>query len=643
MLNKLCRNAKKWIACLLLNSCACMAWGQETKGGAITIQSPDKNVSFRFHQLADSGKRTMFYSVNYKNKPVILQSVLDLQMDNDLSEKAMALKVDRHKNWCENLSITRVDSSMHDTTWVPVVGEKSQIRDRYNSVNITLVKDDNPIYVMQVQIRVYNEGVAFRYYFPENPKGTYYNITSENTEFHLPEGTQAWFANWAQAPYYKLPLKNWPGESERPLTLELPDGLYAALGEAQLVDYARTKFKLSVSKPSTIVTSMFGSAQLISPVGTPWRTIMVAEKPGDLIANNYLMLNLNEASKITGTSWIKPGKIIRVMAQTTADAKANIDFAVKHNLQYVLFDWKWYGPAFSFSSDATKVAIPYFDLPGIISYGKEKGIGVWLYVNQQALYAQSDSLFAVYHKWGIKGVKFGFVQQGSHRWTTWVEKTIQQAAAANMMVNIHDDWRPTGEQRTWPNLMSAEGIRGNEEMPDATHNTVLPFTRYLAGAADYTICYFDKRIKTTHAHQLALAAVYYSPLQTLYWYDKPSEVHNEPELEFWDKIPASWDDTRVIQGKPGEYIVTARRKGSTWFVGMITNNDARQVKFELDFLDQGKKYKATIFSDDPSVNTATHVSVKSRIVTNTNELKSSLLPSGGQALIIEDINNLNNK
>lgn len=608
------------------------------RGSEVTVQSPDRNLVFKFYQKAKAdGKRSMYYKVAYKNKEVIGESMLGIQMDNQLSEKAMALKIDQHKDWCENLEVRDIKVSTHDTTWIPTNGERSRIPDHYNAADITLVKNDNPIYVMQVQIRVYNEGAAVRYYFPENVKGTYYNITSENTEFNLPEGTQAWYANWAQAPYEKLPLAGWKGESERPLTLELPNGLFASLGEAQLVDYARTKFKLSEHKPSTLVTTMFGEAQLISPVGTPWRMIMVAESPGQLIEHNYLLLNLNEPSKIVNTDWIKPGKIMRVMTQTTADAKNNIDFAVKHNLQYILFDWKWYGPAFSFSSDATKVAIPDFDLPGIIQYGKEKGIGVWLYVNQQGLYAQSDSLFAVYHKWGIKGVKFGFVQAGSHRWTTWVEKTIQQAAASHVMVNIHDDWRPTGEQRTWPNLMTAEGIRGNEEMPDATHNTILPFTRYLAGAADYTICYFDKRIKTTHAHQLALAAIYYSPLQTLYWYDKPSLEHNEAELEFWDRIPTTWDETKVIQGKPGQYITTARRKGAEWFVGAITNTDARPLKLALDFLEPGQKYKAKIYSDDPDMATATHVRVSSKIVTSKSVLTMNLQPSGGEAMSLEKI------
>ncbi|GAA3962423.1 glycoside hydrolase family 97 protein [Mucilaginibacter dorajii] len=605
----------------------------------VNLKSPDQNLTLKFHQKSFSdNKRMMYYEVSYKGKEVIKESALDIQMDNQLSEKAMALKIDQHKDWCENLEIKSYKTVTHDTTWKPVNGESSQVRDHYNEVDITLVKDDNPIYVVQVQLRAYNEGVAIRYFFPENVKGTYYNVTAENTEFSLPPGTQAWFANWAQAPYYKLQLLNWPGESERPLTLELPNGLFATLAEAQMVDYARTKFKLSTNKPNTIITSMFGDVQLISPVCTPWRVIMVAEKPGDLIEHNYLMLNLNEQSKITGnTDWIKPGKIMRVMTQTTADAKANIDFAATQNLQYILFDWKWYGPAFSFNSDATKVAIADFDLPGIIQYGKNKGIGVWLYVNQQALLAQSDSLFAVYSKWGVKGVKFGFVQVGSHRWTTWVEKAIQQAAASKMMVNIHDDWRLTGEQRTWANLMTAEGIRGNEEMPDATHNTILPFTRYIAGPADYTICYFDKRIKTTHAHQLALAAIYYSPIQTLFWYDNPSQYHQEPELEFWNKIPTTWDETRVLQGKPGEYITTARRKGTTWFLGTITNNEARSLKIQFTFLEPGKKYRAKIYSDDAGKATATHVRVSDSVVNSKTILDVNLQPSGGEALYLEEI------
>jgi alpha-glucosidase len=605
----------------------------ETKA---SVQSPDKNITVQFYQKQlEPGKKEMYYQLSYKNKPVIAESALDLQLDNNLSERAMALKVDKHAKWCENLKVTALHPASKDTTWQPGYGEQSQVRDHYNAVTVEMVKDDNPIYRMNVEIRVYNEGAAIRYFFPENPKGTYYRIMQENTAFSVPEGTLAWHASWAQAPYKLVSMNSWPDESERPLTLQLPGGLYACLAEAGLTDYARTKFKVNADNPNTILTSMYTPADLISPVGTPWRVIMVAEKPGDLIVNNNLILNLNEPSKIKDQRWIQPGKIMRVMTQTTAEAKANIDFAVKHNLQYILFDWKWYGPAFSFSSDATKVAISDFDLPGIIQYGKEKGVGVWLYVNLQGIYAQSDSLFQVYHKWGVKGVKFGFVQAGSHRWTTWLQDMIHKAASNNMMVNIHDDWRPTGEQRTWPNLMTAEGVRGNEEMPDATHNTVLPFTRYLAGAADYTICYYDKRIKTTHAHQLALAAIYYSPIQTLFWYDKPAMSNNEPELEFWDHIPTTWDETRVLQGTPGEFITTARRKGAEWFVGTITNNQERAAKVDCSFLPKGKTFTARIYSDDATVATATKVKMEEKKITAATVLEVKLLPSGGQAIWIK--------
>ena len=631
---------KKFLSIFIFLSLLMNVSGQEIIDSTrVKVVSPDKNYVFSFYQKKNvDGTRTMFYKIDYKGQSVIHESVMDIQLDNNLSERAMALKVDKHARWCENLVITKISSSSSDTSWVPVYGERKVVRDHYNAITIEMIKDDNPIYPVNVEIRAYNEGTAFRFFFPENIKGTYYRVMNENTEFTLPEGTKAWHHSWAQAPYKLVPLKDWPDESERPLALQLPNGWFACLAEAQMTDYARTKFRLSNEKPNTVLTSMYTPADLISPFATPWRVIMVAEKAGDLVENNDLLLNLNPPSKIEDLSWIKPGKIMRVMTQTTKDAFENIDFAAKHNLQYILFDWKWYGPSFTFTSDATKVAIPDFDLPAIIQYGKENGVGVWLYCNLQGLYSQSDSLFRVYKEWGVKGVKFGFVQVGSHRWTTWIEEMFKKCAENQIMVNVHDDWRPTGEQRTWPNLMTSEGIRGNEEMPDATHNTVLPFTRFIAGAADYTICYYDKRIKTTHAHQLALAAIYYSPIQTLYWYDKPAFSGNEPELEFWDKIPVTWDETKVLQGKPGEFVSTARRKGEDWYIGTITNNDPRTVKLKFDFLPNGKKYTATIYSDDDAIQTKTKVKVEKKIITSATVLDIKLKASGGQAIRLSSAN-----
>ncbi|MDP4274953.1 MAG: glycoside hydrolase family 97 C-terminal domain-containing protein, partial [Bacteroidota bacterium] len=190
-----------------------------------------------------------------------------------------------------------------------------------------------------------------------------------------------------------------------------------------------------------------------------------------------------------------------------------------------------------------------------------------------------------------------------------------------------------------------EGIRGNEEMPDAVHNTVLPFTRFVAGAADYTFCYYARKefgrmgraVQNTPAHQLALPVVYYSPLQFLYWYDKPSDYHGEPELEFWDAIPATWDDTKVICGEIGKYISVARKSGETWYIGTITNTEARELKLPLTFLEPGKKYEATFYSDDPSVNTRTHVGIQKKKVDYKTTISVTLRASGGQAIIIKPL------
>lgn len=374
---------------------------------------------------------------------------------------------------------------------------------------------------MNVELRAYNEGVAFRYYFPEAVNGLFLHIKGEQTKFTLPEGTLAYYEKWAQGPISLLPLKDWKDEAERPLTLKLPNGLTVALAEANMIDYARGKFALCDKKANTLQLSMYASADVITPYNTPWRVVMAGERPVDLINNNDIILNLNPENKIKDVSWIKPGKAIR-SGLSQAEAKACVDFAAQHGLQYVHLDAGWYGAEMSVQSDATKVrAEKGIDFPSLTRYAADKGVGIFVYVNQRALYRQLDSILPLYKQWGIKGIKFGFVQIGSQQWSTWLHNAVKKCADYGLLVDIHDEYRPTGFSRTYPNLLTQEGVRGNEEMPDATHNATLPFTRFLAGAADYTICYYNNRIKTTHAHQLALAAVYYSPLQFLYWYDNP--------------------------------------------------------------------------------------------------------------------------
>jgi alpha-glucosidase len=231
-------------------------------------------------------------------------------------------------------------------------------------------------------------------------------------------------------------------------------------------------------------------------------------------------------------------------------------------------------------------------------------------------------------------MKFGFVNVGSQQDTTWLLEAIRKCATNQIMVNVHDGYRATGIERAYPNLMTVEGIRGNEHMPTPEHNCTLPFTRYVAGVGDYTICYYNNRIKTTHAHQLAMAVVSFSPLQWLFWYDRPSDYRGEPEIEFFEKVPTVWEETRVLQGKIGEYASIARRRGNDWFIGTINNSQPRELKLPLNFLELGKEYTARIYADDDSVATRTKVGVETRTVNSATALAVPLKAGGGQAVWI---------
>lgn len=613
-------------------------WAEEVK-----MASPDGTYQL---SLNDEGEY-LHYKLSWNDHLIILDSQLGIAA-NDV--------------WHNGLKIEQISTASRDTVWHPVYGERSTIKDKYNMWTITLGCDNRRNKLM-LDVRMYDEGVAFRYSFPN---GQYLKIIDEYTEFTLPEDTRAYFTSRAQTPYQYLPLKNWPSESDRPLLLVLPGSTYTCLTEAQTVDYVRTKFKLSDTKRNTILTSMYGPVEDIAPYSTPWRVIMCAEEAGKILEHNDLLLNLNPPCKIADTSWIKPGKAMREVTLTTEGGKAVVDFAVKHNLQYVLFDAGWYGFEYDKSSDATTVTldprrnskIDALDLQEVISYAKRHGIGVFLYVNQRALQQQLDEILPVYKSWGVSGIKFGFVQVGSQVWTKWMHEAVKKCADYQLMVDIHDEYRPTGFSRTYPNLLTQEGIRGNEEFPDATHNVTLPFTRFVAGAADYTICYYrqdfgrlnveendygvprSKTIQTTPAHQLALAAIYYSPLQLLYWYDKPSDSQDEPELKFFDDIYTTWDDTKVLQGEVGQFISVVRRKGQEWFIGSITNNNARELSVCLDFLPNDKDYIAEIYTDGSNfIPTRTKVKVSRFRVNSKSILNFKLKKAGGAAVrLVPELN-----
>ena len=597
------------------------------------FHSPDNSVGLSVYTVNGQLK----YEVTYKGKPVILESSLGID------------------GWKENMEIERIDSVSVNQDWHPIYGERSVVNDCYKGYTYTLKRKGHGDRLALI-VRIYNSGVGFRYKYLH---GSYLRITEEFTTFTVPENTYCWFAPFAQAEHKRMLVKDWPGEAERPLTLQLGNGRYASLAEAEMVDYSRTKFVVRKGESNVIRCKMYDAVEDIAPFETPWRVVMVAESPKDLINNNDLILNLNKPCQIEDTSWIKPGRIIRTVSLTTDGAKKVVDFAVKRGLNYIHFDSGWYGSEISKESDPRKsdvdpqrCPVNDLDMPEVVRYAKSKGVGVWVYVNQRALSAYLDEILPLYESWGIAGIKFGFVHVGSFRWTTWLHDAVKKCAKHHLMVDIHDEYRPTGFSRTYPNLLTQEGVRGNEEFPDGVNNTTLPFTRFLCGAADATVCYYHRKelkpglekglnarsLLNTACHQMALSVINYSPLQFLYWYDTPEDVKDEPELFFFDNLPTTWDDSKTLDGAIGEYITMARRKDNVWYVGCLTNNDARKLNVSLDFLEEGKKYELTMFTDGgEKVKTRTHVAIDTKKVTAKTNLKLSLLPRGGVAMIIKEL------
>ena len=597
----------------------------------------------------------MTYSVMFNGKTIIEKSRLGVDIDNRLFESALAVPRGEYKDWSSDLELRGSEQSSIDQTWTPLYGENAQIRDRYNQLVLHYEKGSNgqgtisegydkrKYYAMDIVVRAYNEGIAFRYHFPETANSLFLHITGEQTSFAMPEGTLGWYEEWAQGPYDKRPLKGEWFESERPLLLQTPDGTYVALLEAAMKDYTRGKFKLE--KENVLRVALYDCADIISPYDTPWRVIMAGERAVDLINHKDLILNLNAPRKITQkepsllcNSWIKPGKAFRSGKLEKSAIFKSIDFCKEFGFDYVELDAGWYGPEGKVASDARKVIeTRNFTMPEVCEYAKSKGIGVWVYVNQRALYQQLDELLPLYHQWGISGIKFGFVHIGNQQWSTWLHDAIEKCAKYHIMVDIHDEYRPTGLSRTYPHLLTQEGIRGNEEMPDADHNTILPFTRYLSGPADYTLCYFNSRVKNTKGHQLAMAAVYYSPLQFYFWYDNPyMKGWDAAELKFWKDCPVVFDESIALDGVPGEYIIQARRSGNDWFVGVMTNKQGRTVSIPTDFLPAGK-YEVEIYNDDPKLQTQTKVSAKTIKVKSGKPISLQLQPSGGAALYFKPI------
>ena len=635
----------------------------------IQVKSPDGEKVFSL--LASKGaleNSIIDFTVKYGDKEILLPSTLEL-ISNEI-------------NFSGSFSIVKVEESSIENKWQSRFSELSTVPNNYNRLKVSLKIGEAKLYVI---CRAYNEGIAFSYEIPEQNNIKEIGL-DENIHYNFENNYEVWATPkrekgvlTAQGKYKKIPLNTLEKGCERPLVIDMGANLKVALAEAKLIDFARLSFQKGSSSKFSILSSLDGkmgsqkqdtiTGAIISerinrgikvhkklPFQSPWRVVMIAENEGELLQNNFIIQNLNDPSKIKDDSWIKPGKVLRETTLTTNGGIAAINFVKKHNMQYVLFDAGWYGNEMLDSSDATTITLDPkrskgpFDIEAVTKYAKANDIGVILYVNRRSLEKQLDELLPLFKKWGIAGIKYGFVRVGDQDATVWLHNAIKKAADYGFIVDVHDEYRPTGFSRTYPNLLTQEGIAGDETTVSNEHTLITIFTRMLAGAADNTACYYSPKVDRmgSRASQLAKTVCLFSPLQFLYWYDKPLDspekldglwgdtrhIGNEPELEFFDAVPTTWDETIVLHAKIGEFGVIARRKGEKWFVGGINANNPKSIDLDFSFLNEGEKYIAKVYTDDETVNTRTKVRIEEVVLNSNSSLKLNIKPNNGFAIQI---------
>src|SRR5881296_1826651 len=597
-----------------------------------------------------------------------------------------------------------VDTTRHtvDETWMQPWGEVARVRDHHNELRVSVAEPASPNRRFAVVFRVFNDGVGFRYEFPLQPGLGDFAITDELTEFVLADNARAWWiaSNRARLDRSEQLYASSPvsvlDSVQTPLTMQTRDGrTFIVIHEANLVDYARMNLRGPRMDGRTLRADLAPWAEGIkvrarTPFVTPWRTVQLADRATDL-APSVLGLNLNPPSVLPSTDWIKPMKYVGIWwgmhigtmtwssgprhGATTANAKRYVDFAAANGIGGVLVegwnvgwdgDWIQNRNAFSFTK-----AYPDYDLAEVARYAHEKGVKLIVHNETSGCIdnyeRQMDSAFALYHSLGLDAIKSGyvtdFVGEGHSHYGQYMVRhhrhVIEKAAQYGIMLDVHEPIHDTGERRTYPNMMSREGARGQEynawsaeggNPPE--HETILFFTRMLDGPMDFTPGIFDiliewgtgrprrpdePRVRTTLAKQLALYVVLYSPLQMAA--DLPENYEHQPAFQFIRDVAVDWDTTRVIAGKIGDYVVVARRErnGPSWYLGAITDEDARTFDVPLSFLAKGRSYVAEIYADGPGAHWLTNplpVAISKRPVTSASRLRLVLAPGGGQAIRI---------
>ena len=567
-----------------------------------------------------------------------------------------------------------------DSEWEPVWGERSVIPDRYGQLTVSLQEAEGEERKLDIELRAYNEGLAFRYRLPVADDAAW-QIEREFTTFWFPRRSAAFAIKETEDtfPQEPIPLDKLSGRYMMPFTVRLPGGQYASVLEACVRHYPRAKLEARAYGAASI--ALLGKAEGRGPFTSPWRVVLLGDNEARLIENAHLAQTLNPPCAIADTSWIKPGLTIsdhgNCLLQMN-DLKRVIDIAHTNGFKYLQLDWGWYGTEWTWTdADRKKFAetnpswandtdwitntyanpygvakgrVPYrpdwkshtvvdIDMPELIRYARERGMGICLYMHGDVLRAHDmDALFATYKAWGLAGLKPGFVRYGNAEQTDWIRSMVEAAARHNLWLCVHDAHVPDGMERTFPNLMISEGGGGQEGNHPVRQDVLLPFTRCLAGAFDYTPHIYQKG--KSHAHGMAFFVVYPGATAVVRGGIKEfaSKGANRfgSEAEFMRRVPMNWDETRVLDAAAGRHIVTARRRGATWFIGGMTGDEPHTAPVTLDFLAPDKHYTATIFRDAETETDGFRPAVKeTRRVQRGDNLHLPMARAGGFAAIIE--------
>ncbi|MEO6845149.1 MAG: glycoside hydrolase family 97 protein [Ginsengibacter sp.] len=626
----------------------------------IELKSPDGNIVFRFKGT----KSLPVYCVIFKGKTIIEPSSLSLSFE-------------KGGDFGEGLKINKPIFRNGEDDYSLVVGKTKKVHDYYKEVTIPLQELSGSRRFINLIVRVFNDGLAFRYDVPRQKNWSSYALTAENTTFHFagdPIVLAGFLENYNTAHETRhelMPLSQVKSDTlmDMPVLFEFPGKIYMAITEAELVDYAGMYLMkhdgFIVSKLSPLPGQEQIKVKAELPHSSPWRVMLISDRVGALIESNILT-SLNEPCKIKDVSWIKPGKTTfhwwngDVTPDTTfapginfETCKYYIDFCARNHIEYSSvigyggFAWyksdaKWYGELGP-NTDVTET-VPTLNMQQVCDYAKQKGVGIHVWVNWKAIYPNLDKAFTQFEKWGVKGMMVDFLNRDDQAMVNIQVEILKKAAEHKLFIQFHGAYKPTGLSRTYPNEFTREGTLnyendkwGNVITPD--DDITIPFTRGLAGATDYhlggfravpeskyKIQYTRPLVVGTRCHMMAMYVVLESYLSMVA--DYPAAYEGQPGFEFIKQVPTVWDEIKVPDAEVDKYVTIARRKGSDWYVGTINNKEARTIHIPLTFLSEGN-YSAELYSDAPDVDESPNHLTKQVITVNSSDVITVNLADGG--------------